>query len=122
MAAPGDPPGPPLPGGGVPPGFVAWPATCTAANGPAISGLNVVPAPASGRVTLVAPGWQSMERFAPPGRLAWTTALPRTVTALPPPPTGSWPLAAVIASAPAWLKAMSPRVPVHVVSGSRGGV
>ena len=84
--------------------------------------MNVVPAPASGRVTFVSPGSQSMKKFAPPGRLAWTTALPWTVMALPPPPTGSWPFAAVIAPVPAWLNAMSPPVLVHVVSGSLGGV
>jgi hypothetical protein len=41
---------------------------------------------------------------------------------LPPPPMGSGPLAAVIAPASAWLKVISPPVPVHVVSGSLGGV
>ena len=83
------PPPPPEPGGGVPPGFVAGPATVTPANGAATSGVNDVPAPASGRVTTVSPGEQSMKKFAPPGRLAWTTALPATATLLPPPPTGS---------------------------------
>ena len=73
----------------MPPGFVAGPATVTPANDAAASGVNDVPAPASGRVTTVSPGEQSMKKFAPPGRLAWTTALPATVRLLPPPPTGS---------------------------------
>jgi hypothetical protein len=54
--------------GGVPDGFVGAPAIATPAKGDATSGLKLVPAPASGRVTFVAPGWQSMKKFAPPGR------------------------------------------------------
>ena len=82
------------PAAGLPSGFVGVPATATFANGDAVSGLKLVPAPASGRVTTVSPGWQSMKKFTPPGRLACTTALPSTVTSPPPPPTGSWPRAA----------------------------
>ena len=63
-----------------------------------------------------------MKKFAPPGRLAWTTALPATAMGLPPPPTGSWPDAALMAPPPAWLNSMLPPVLVHVVSGSLGGV